>query len=315
MFKSLFGKKPSASAHEDVQKLAPGVTQAIFNAVGARSIPPMASAAQKAFQLATDPKADARDFIEVIESDEGLSARVLKIANSVYFDRGKKSTTIEQSVVVIGINELRSLLNATTLSEIFPSRHPARAQLWANDLGTAIVSKSLAQRFAPAKIDLAFLGGLMHDLGKLLLVQKAGDDYAKILQAVERDNLTFCAAEEAVFPFNHTQVGRLIGERWNFSIELLAIIGSHHQDWNEINTRYGTRSLVAIVKAADTVCHSLGIGHPRGFHRFQNQSQKDLIDAWTSLKVPEPEQQGLLKDLQRAYELERDIYTGASDNR
>ncbi len=312
MLKSLFGKKPSAPAHDETRKLAPGVAEAILNTVGARSIPPMASAAQKAFQLATDPKADARDFIEVIESDEGLSARVLKIANSVYFDRGKKSTTIEQSVVVIGINELRSLLNATTLSEIFPSRHPARAQLWANDLGTAIISKALAQRFLPAKVDLAFLGGLMHDIGKLLLVQKTGEDYGKIIQAVEREGVSFCTAEESIYPFNHTQVGQLIGERWNFSSELLSIIGMHHHSWAEIEQRFGLRSLIAMVKTADTVCHALGVGHPRGFNRFQNQALSELQSAWDCLKIPAAEQGGLLKDLQRSYELEREIYTGDS---
>jgi HD-like signal output (HDOD) protein len=85
MFKGLFGKKSSPAASKGHKRLAPGISQAILGVVGARSIPTMASAAQKAFQLATNPKADARDFIEVIESDEGLSARVLKISNSVYF--------------------------------------------------------------------------------------------------------------------------------------------------------------------------------------------------------------------------------------
>ena len=70
----------------------------------------MPGAAQKAFQLATDPNAEARDFIEVIESDEALSARVIKIANSVYFDRGNKSATIEASVTVIGIKRKGSII-------------------------------------------------------------------------------------------------------------------------------------------------------------------------------------------------------------
>lgn len=315
MFKRLFGLKSAPSPDSSVPKIAPGVEQSILTAVGSRSIPPMASAAQKAFQLATDPKADARDFVEVIGSDEGLSARVLKIANSVYFDRGKKSSTIEESVVVIGINELRSLLNATTLSEIFPSRHAARPQLWSNDLGTAIISKTLARRLLPAKAELAFLGGLMHDIGKLLLIQKTGDDYNKILKKVELEGLDFCAAEEEVFPFNHTQVGQLIGQRWNFSPELLAIIGRHHLSWQEISPGAVGPSLVGIVKAADTVCHSLGIGHPRGFHRLKNRATEELESAWNGLGINASDQTTILKELQRSYELEHDLYAGASEPR
>jgi len=315
MFKSLFGLKSSSAPDTGVQKIASGVEQSILSAVGARSIPPMASAAQKAFQLATDPKADARDFIEVIESDEGLSARVIKIANSVYFDRGKKSSTIEESVVVIGINELRSLLNATTLSEIFPSRHSARPQLWTHNLGTAIIAKALARRLLPARAELAFLGGLMHDIGKLLLIQKASDDYTTIMKKVEQDGIDFCTAEEEVFPFNHTQVGQLIGQRWNFSPELLSIIGRHHESWERITPVAGSVTLPAIIKAADTVCHALGIGHTRGFHRLKNRATEELASAWQALGIPEADRAGILKDLQKTYELEHELYASAGDSR
>ena len=313
MFKSLFGKKKPAAGIGEPEKISPGIAQSILNCVGARGIPPMASSAQKAFQLATDPKADARDFVEVIESDEGLSARVIKIANSVYFDRGKKSSTIEESVVVIGINELRSLLNATTLSEIFPSRHPARPQFWVHDVATAIISKALAARLLPSKTELAFLGGLMHDVGKLLLIQKVGDDYSKVIKKVELDGIDYCQAEEEIFPFNHTQAGQLIGERWNFSVDLLAIIRFHHESWEILLKDSPVVTLPAIVKTADTVAHALGLGHPKGFHRLQNRATQALDQCWDGLKIATSERAGLLKDLQRAYDLERDLYSG-NDN-
>ena len=310
MFKGLFGKKSSPAASKGHKRLAPGISQAILGVVGARSIPTMASAAQKAFQLATNPKADARDFIEVIESDEGLSARVLKISNSVYFDRGKKSSTIQESVVVIGIKELRSLLNATTLSEIFPSKHPIRAQLWANNLGTAIIAKALAQRVLPSKSDLAFLAGLMHDVGKLLLIQRVADDYQQVNRKVELEGCDFCSAEESQFPFNHTQVGELIGSQWNFSSELIEVIAQHHQPWQSLPAPLST-SLIAIVKAADTVCHAAGIGHPRGFNRFKNQASNALEETWEALAISPTERKAIYGELCRTYELEHDIYAHA----
>jgi putative nucleotidyltransferase with HDIG domain len=311
MFKGLFGKKKPAETAQRQKRLAPGISQAILGVVGARSIPPMASAAQKAFQLATNPKADARDFVEVIESDEGLSARVLKIANSVYFDRGKKSSTIQESVVVIGIKELRSLLNATTLSEIFPSKHPTRTQLWANNLGTAIIAKALAQRLLPSKSDLAFLAGLMHDVGKLLLIQRVADDYQQVYKKVENEGCDFCSAEETLFPFNHTQVGELIGTQWNFSRELIEVIAQHHQPWHSLPSPLPA-SLIAIVKAADTVCHAAGIGHPRGFKRFQSLASNSLEETWEALAIAPAERKGIYGDLCRSYELEHDIYAHAS---
>lgn len=314
MFKGLFGGKKATAAVNTPAGLPSGMSQSILQAIGSKGLPPMPGAAQKAFQLATDPKADARDFVEVIESDEGLSARVLKIANSVYFDRGKKSTTIEESVVVIGINELRSLLNATTLSEIFPSRNPLRPQLWSNDIATAIFSRTLAQRLLPSKSELAFLGGLMHDIGKLLLLQRCSEDYSKIMKKVESEGKDFCAAEQETYIFDHTEVGHLIAERWNFTPELTAMIRHHHDSWADLLK--GGISLPAIVKAADCASHALGIGHPRGSFRLKGLAEAQLDEAWDALGIPAPDRKGMLTDLQRAHDLEQDLYSksgGADD--
>lgn len=309
MFGGLFGKKKKDSDEQEACKLSPAISQSIVGVVGAKSIPPMPAAAQKAFQLATDPKADARDFTEVIESDEGLSARVIKIANSVYFDRGKPSKTIEESVIVIGINELRCLLNATTLSEIFPCGHPARAQLWANDIATALISRMLCQRTMPAKAESAFLGGLMHDVGKLLLLQRAGEDYSRVVKQVEASGIDFCDAEIEVFVFNHTEVGQLIGERWNFSPELISIIRNHHDAWPE-SVPKGDIPLPLIVKAADLFAHGLGLGHPKTFGKLRSRSEESFERAFSLLAIEPAEQKELLTNLQKTYELEFDLYSG-----
>lgn len=307
MFGGLFGRaKPKQK--EGLPPLSTAITGSILNVVGAKSIPAMPGAAQKAFQLATDPNAEARDFVEVIESDEALSARVIKIANSVFFDRGTKSTTIEASVTVIGINELRCLLNASALSDIFPSKHPARAILWANDIATAIIARGLAQRLLPGKEETAFLGGLMHDIGKLLLLQRSGEEYARVLRIIETEGKGFSEAEERRFPFTHTEVGQLIGERWNFSPELLEIIRLHHAPWSVVRSNQKELSLPAIVKAADTIAHALGLGHPKTFGKFRSRALQDLEETWHELNIPSTERKECLENFEKTYALEFDLY-------
>lgn len=308
MFGDLLNKfKPKPRKQPNT--LSGAITQSIENVVGLKSIPSMPGAAQKAFQLATDPNAEARDFIDVIESDEALSARVLKIANSVFFDRGHKSTTIESSVTVIGINELRCLLNATALSEIFPSKHPARSMLWSNDIATALIARGLAQRLRPGKEDVAFLGGLMHDIGKLLLLQRTGEEYSRVLKIVETEDKSFCEAEERRFPFTHTEVGQLIGERWNFTPELISIIRDHHAPWKEEDFSAREISLTAIIKAADTLAHSLGLGHMRGYTKLRARATRELEDTWRVLRIPAEEHKGLLENFEKTYAVELDLYT------
>lgn len=301
---SLGGKKKNQIT--SVNSLSPGITSAIFNVIGGpRSIAPMPQSAQRAFQLSTDPSSELNDFIEIIEADEALSARVIKIANSVYFDRGTPSSTVEHSVTVIGINELRCLLNANSLVEIFPSRHPARPQLWSNDIATALISRDLAKRIIPGKESVAFLAGLMHDVGKLLLVQRAAEMYSKVLQLVVAGT-PFPEAEAEIFVFDHTEVGQLIAEKWNFPKEILAVIRNHHQEWPSDSALES--QLTAIVKAADIFAHALGIGHPKNFNRVQVGFQSIIDQAWEAMHVAKDTREGQLQDFRRMYELERDLY-------
>jgi putative nucleotidyltransferase with HDIG domain len=267
----------------------------------------MPGAAQKAFQLATNPKADAKDFAEVIGSDEGLSARVIKIANSVYFERGKRSDTIEEAIAVIGTGELRSLLNATTLSEIFPSKEQLRTQLWENDLATAIIAKALAARVLPSCSELAFLGGLMHDVGKLLLLQRNPEAYRVIVKYSEERGVSSIEAEENTYPFNHTQVGALIGSRWNFSSDLIDIIAGHHLSWDECKI-LPRGTLVAIVKTANIASHALGYGHTRSSTKIANAAEEALSQGWAALGFSTTESATLKNDLARTYSLERELY-------
>lgn len=310
MLGGIFGGKKSRPDEAQVPKLSSALEGSILSAVGLRNIPPMPGAAHKAFQLAIDPNAEARDFIEVIEADESLSARVIKIANSVYYDRGKPSSNIEESVLVIGINELRGLLNANTLSDIFPCRHPARTQLWANDIATALIAKILAQRLKPSKIATVFLGGLMHDIGKLLILQRTTEDYGRVLTAIETQGIPFCEAEEQIFPFDHTEVGQLIAEKWKFSNELIDTIRNHHRPFSELGVSRGNVPLPALIQAADLFAHALGLGHPKNFNRFRLHAEAHLEEVWALIGVPESEQKPMLTQFKRTFDIEYDLYSG-----
>jgi putative nucleotidyltransferase with HDIG domain len=288
--------------------LSSGLIETILNVIGARSIPPMPNAAQRAFELATNPDAQARDFVDVIEGDEALSARIIKIANSVYYDRGKRSETIEDCVNVVGINELRCLLNATSLNDIFPSSHPARTQLWVNDIATGLIAKDLARRAMPGKESLAFLGGLMHDIGKLLLLQRCGEEYSKLLAQVASGGKTSVEAEDELFAFNHTQVGVLIGERWRFSPDLLEAIRDHHLPVEVICPPGSKPNLTALIACADTIAHALALGHPAGMDNFKQRARNDLPQVWRILDVPLDRATTELDTFKRVFDLEADLY-------
>jgi putative nucleotidyltransferase with HDIG domain len=303
MLGKLFGKKDAAHAYR-AQPLRDALRRTILGSLGLKSIPAMPQAAQKAFQLATNPKAEAHDFIDLVESDEALSARVLKIANSVFYDRGGGSKTIPDAVQVIGISELRGLLNASALSDLFALRHPLRAQLWAHDIATGLTARALARRALPSQVDLAFLGGLMHDVGKLLMLQRHTDTYERIMKQCVSQSIEPSKAEAEEYPFDHTQVGQMIAERWNFSDELTAVIRGHHEPWSN----FPSLSIVSLVKGADIISHSLGLGFQRELANFKSIFADKLDETWEALRVPAGERRALLDEIKRTFETEYDLY-------
>mgnify|MGYP002075668784 CR=1 FL=1 len=305
MFSKLFKNKQV----EEVPQLSPGIRESMMTFLGTRGIPPMPNSAQKAFKLTVDPNATATDFVEVIESDEALSARIVKISNSVYFDRGTPSRTIEESVNKIGLNELRCLLNANTLPELLPSANPLRAQLWLNDIATAIFARNIAAMKCPALQGTAFLGGLMHDIGKLLLLQRLDEDYAKIVKEVQLGEHNFCSAEEEHLPFNHCQLGQLLAEKWNFGPDLMTIIREHHEPWNKLNSNKTNHYLLTtVVKAADIIAHSLGIGHATGFASFRERNLENLDEALGNIGIPASQKKSFLERCHIDFESESEIY-------
>lgn len=303
MFRKLFGL-PTASKDVSKAVLTDALRQSILQSLGLKSVPVMPGAAQKAFKIATNPNAEALDFVEVFEADEGLSARVLKIANSVFYDRGGGSRTIVEAVSVIGISELKNLLNATVLANLFPVKHPLRVQLWSHNIAAALTAQILARNLFPNSTDQAFLSGLMHDVGKLIILQQHTDNYDRVVRKGLADGIESTAAEVRAYPFDHTHVGQLVAERWNFSADLRDVIANHHKPWADIERA----SLTGLIKVSDIAVHAIGLGAGRdsGLHR---KIYSPLLDeAWSFLCIPLKEQKSLLQEASLAFDSEYQTY-------
>ncbi len=303
ILRKLFQRRPSSEVEEQ-PRIPEALRQSILQSLGLKSVPIMPGAAQKAFSLSTNPNAEARDYIEVLEVDEGLSARVLKIANSVFYDRGGGSRTIVDAVNVVGTTELKNLLNATVLASLFPVRHYLRAELWTHNIAVALTARLIARSLYPHRADQAFLAGLMHDVGKLLMLQQHLDTYERVIKKGLAEGLDSIAAEVRVYPFDHTHVGQMIAEKWNFSADLYSAIGAHHAPWVDIERG----SLAALVKLSDLIAHAGGLGAGRDASSWKRVSAPLLEDAWAYHDVPTREQRQLISEASREFDSEFQLY-------
>ena len=303
-----FGKKTDQKPAR-LAKTSLATEMRIKNTLGIRKLDSMPAQAARAFQLASDPNAKTDDFVKVIEADEVLSARIIRIANSVYFRRGEEAKDIEKAVANIGLNELRCLISATMLKSLLQGKHKSREQIWANAVATGICCRKFS-RYTGINEGEAFLCGLLHDVGKLIMLRKNAQLYERVLALVGNGEKSFVQAEDEIFELNHVEVGRWIAEKWSFPDAAIRAVAFHHHTWPSDESKRGKNcSHAMLVKAADTIAHAAGIGHPSMYRPFQNKAREELPSALLQLGMSKDQNpEGILQTLSSEFEREFSLY-------
>jgi len=199
----------------------------------AGDLPLFPQTAMKALRLSENPNSSPKELQAVISVDQALTARILKIVNSAMFSFPREISTLSHAVAILGMQKVRSIIMAASVQNMFESngsRPPGLASqlLWKHSLGSALAAKALALRIRYHNEEEAFTGGLLHDIGQMILLKNHERDYQDIIQSVVRNKSEFHQAEVDKFGFAHPQVGSLLAARWHFPNQLVDAILYHH---------------------------------------------------------------------------------------
>jgi len=146
----------------------------------------------------------------------------------------------------------------------------------------------------------------MHDIGKLLLLNRYPDHYVQIVDKVRKLDISFQEAELDTFPFSHTEAGVLLAEQWKFAPEMARAIRDHHLPWEDSRSR---APVTAFVKAADLLAHCLGFGHLSGFQSLRATSEEQMKSAWSALEISPADAERIRSESRELVELESDKYS------
>ena len=197
-----------------------------------------------------------------IEKDQAIAARVFRLANSPFYGMAGRIDTIGDGVRVLGLRNLHNLTMAAGITGSFPASRPDwfdHGVFWRHTIVVAMSARVLAVRFDLGSPDLAFITGLLHDIGKLALVTGFPDAYREVVRRQDADGLTSTQAEQAVLGLDHAMVGAALARRWKFAPVIEAAIGRHHDP-----AAAGSAALTDLVHAADVTAHLLRTaGDPR----------------------------------------------------
>jgi putative nucleotidyltransferase with HDIG domain len=204
----------------------------------------------------------------LVSLDQALSALVLQMSNSAALGYSRTCSTVYDAIMHIGLSRLKTILLTSTTTDMMKrglsGYRLGEGELWHHSLVTAVAAEWLAQALRYPNPEEAYVSGLLHDMGKLLLDQYVLSNYSMIVYYVHQYQLPLWQVEEKLIGIDHAKVGGLMAEHWNFPIHLVDSIRFHHTpSFARVN-----QQLPAIVNLANSFTDEFQQGNP-DFFSFQ----------------------------------------------
>ncbi len=268
------------------------------------SLPTIPLVADRIGQLVNDPRSNVNTISRALASDQSLTAKVLKLANSAYYAIPGGVTDVRRAISFLAFNTLYQLvLSVSVLSVLGGGRgdgvEPRR--LWQHSLGCAVLAEVCARKLGFSEPNACFTGGLLHDIGKVALLEIAPDEFQSAVELARNRGLRVGeAAQELGLP-SHQRVGSRLAERWRFPMPLRIAIA--HERYLPLDSRGAVprhlTSLVDIVALANLLVRRFQFGDPGD--DFVPELDNELL-ARLNLTGPAVEQlrDDLLREVERS---------------
>jgi len=196
-----------------------------------KSFPSMPGAAVKLLALMDDPEINVTRIEKILHQDAGLTANLLKLANSAYFGIPSKVGSVRQAVLLLGLKRLIQMVIASCVSAIMDKPVPgydlAPGELWRHSLAVTVAAEGLVKELKVDAAEEIFTAALLHDVGKLVLGEFVADDFSKI-ENVLSPEIAFQTAEDMVLGTNHADIGASILNQWSLPPGIVNAVRWHH---------------------------------------------------------------------------------------
>ncbi len=208
-------------------------------------------------RMINDEETSAYDIGHLISEDMGLSAQVLKVANSAYIGLVNPINSVKQAVVILGMNEIRNIVMASWAMSAFGNgsdQGEYQNDFWRHSLAVAAGARMLQRTQFPDDIleaEVAFSAGLLHDIGKMVIYCRAYTDHEQIRKNHQTSGKPELLVEREHLSLDHTLVGQYIAEYWKLPSALAAAIRFHHTPGES----EAHREVIAAVNVADYLAH------------------------------------------------------------
>ncbi len=253
-------------------------------------------------ELLKDNKSAITDIEREVMRDQGLTTKLLKVANSAYYSGGKRVKTVGEATIRLGQKTVKSLVLASAVGKILEQELKGydyeRNTLWRLSQISAFTARAVAKKVRYEDVDVAYTVGLLKDVGKVILDEYVNESYSEIKTLVEQDGYCLHQAEKEVLGYSNCEVGARIVDKWNLDDELVEAIEYHHYPFEAILNP----KLVAILHVSDYLVIMMGI-----HEGIDTMNHNYFTDAANIIGLNEDDLDNIIEQVQEII-LDEDIF-------
>jgi putative nucleotidyltransferase with HDIG domain len=259
------------------------------------ALPTIPKTLKKILGVIENPRISLNEISSFVAGDPALTTKVLKMVNSPIYGFPGRISSVNQAVILLGLTVVKGLLLGVS---VFDLMQKTMIGLWEHSLGSAIVCRLIAKRKGLKEPDELSINGLLHDIGKILLVLQYPDEYEKAMNESNRNGLTIYESEKDHFTTTHASVGAWMAQKWRFPPNLIEIIEYHHKPHLAKIAPMDS----AIVHFADILVRARGFGFAGdGFLMPVNPK------AWELLSLSEADIREILLEAEDSFQMTEDL--------
>lgn len=267
-------------------------------------LPSVPKVALKILRLMENPNAGVDDLQDAIMADQGLAARVIRMANSAFYSMSREINTISSAIFVMGFGTIKNLALAVATRDTYKKYGLLEQKMWEHSIGVSVAAGIVAKQARFFKPEEAVMAGLLHDIGKVVLNNNMPEKFHALTQRVYEENVMYASIEKEIFGFGHAEVGGLFAEKWKFPELLVNVIARHH-NCELMETVHPLDSaeckLCYVVQLADAMCLRLGIGHSGPM----TEVEINEAGMMKKLDIAPEKYEGMLEDIKQAFMKEK----------
>lgn len=223
------------------------------------NLPTLPSIALEVNKLLQDYDTSIKKLSNVIENDQAIAARILKLVNSAFFGLRSKVGNIPHAITLLGFNTVRNAVISVSVIKALSNDSDMNgfkiSDFWRHSVSVAVTSKHIADTTHLHNPDDCFIGGLLHDIGKLILVNNFETLFNKIWKIKNNEDISFFEAEKRINSMNHAQIGGYLASRWKLPNGLSDTITRHHV----LSDMAYDVNLLKIIYSADIIINNLDV--------------------------------------------------------